>query len=446
MQTVFLFAKKFLLTNQSYSSIISNRTNVREGEAVKRIIIHSDMNSCYASIECSLNPELKGKAVAVGGSVENRHGIILAKTPEAKRCGVTTGEAIWQAKRKCPDLIVVEPHFDIYYKYSRLAKEIYRRYTDRIEPMGLDEAWCDITGSLLLFGSVQNITDEIRKAFKEELGITVSIGVSYNKIFAKLGSDLAGCDEVVTITEDNYKDVVWPLPVSSIMGVGKNTAAKLHGYGIKTVGDLAKRPPEWLKLVFGIHGEDMWRYANGLDTSAVAFDGQEREIKSIGHGITCKADLVNDDEVWKVFLALAQNVSKRLKEEKAEATGVQIAIRDNELSNLQCQCETDLPTQSAFEIAKKALELFRKNYNWRRDVRALTVRAINLQQENTPVQLDFSGEHKRSEKQKKIDDTVMSLRERFGKDAVFNCCLMTEEKAPDMDGKKSPLPVRINMK
>lgn len=413
---------------------------------MERIIIHSDMNSCYASIECSLNPDLKGKAVAVGGSTQERHGIILAKSPEAKKCGVTTGEAIWQAKRKCPELIVIEPHFDVYMKYSRLARDIYRRYTDKIEPMGLDEAWCDITGSLLLFGSVQNITDEIRKAFREELGITVSIGVSYNKIFAKLGSDLASCDEVVTITKENYKDVVWPLPVSSIMGVGKSTEKKLNSYGIRTVGDLAKQPESWLKLVFGVHGEDMWRYANGLDTSPVAPDSYEREIKSVGHGITCKQDLVCDDEVWKVFLALAQNVSKRLKDEKLEATAVQIAVRSNGLQNIQCQGETPLPTQSAFEIAKTALELFKVNYNWRKDVRALTVRAINLQQVDTPLQLDLSGNYEKSERQRKIDDTVMSLRERFGKDAVFNCCLMTETKAPNMDGKKSPLPVIINMK
>lgn len=413
---------------------------------VERIIIHSDMNSCYASIECSLNPDLKGKAVAVGGSTEERHGIILAKTPEAKKYGVTTGEAIWQAKKKCPELIVVEPHFDVYTKYSRLARDIYRRYTDKIEPMGLDEAWCDITGSLLLFGSVQNITDQIRKAFREELGITVSIGVSYNKIFAKLGSDLASCDEVVTITKENYKDVVWPLPVSSIMGVGKSTEKKLNSYGIRTVGDLAKQPESWLKLVFGVHGEDMWRYANGLDIAPVAPDNYEREIKSVGHGITCKQDLVSDDEVWKVFLALAQNVSKRLKDEKLECTAVQIAVRSNDLQNIQCQGETPLPTQSAFEIAKTALELFKVNYNWRRDVRALTVRAINLQQVDTPLQLDLSGNYEKSEKQRKIDDTVMSLRERFGKNAVFNCCLMTETKAPNMDDKKSPLPVIINMK
>lgn len=413
---------------------------------MKRVIIHSDMNSCYASIECSLNPELKGKAVAVGGSVENRHGIILAKTPEAKRYGVMTGEAIWQAKRKCPDLIVVEPHFDIYMKYSRLAKDIYRRFTDRIEPMGLDEAWCDITGSMLLFGGVENITDAIRNAFKQELGITVSIGVSFNKIFAKLGSDLAGCDEVMTITEENYKDVVWPLPASSIMGVGRGTAKKLHDYALNTIGDVAKASPQWMKMVFGVHGTDIWRYANGLDNSPVALDGYEREIKSVGHGITCKADLVNDEEVWKVFLALSQDISKRLKDEKLSATAVQIAIRDNELLNMQCQGEMRFPTQSAFELAEKALELFRKNYNWRTDVRALTVRAINLQNEDTPIQLDLDGEYKKSEKQKKIDDTVMGLRERFGNDAVFNCCLMTEEKAPDMTNKKSPLPTRINMK
>ncbi len=413
---------------------------------MKRIIIHSDMNSCYASIECSLNPELKGKAVAVGGSVEERHGIILAKTPEAKRFGVQTGEAIWQAKQKCPDLIVVSPHFDIYYEYSRRAREIYRRYTDRIEPMGIDEAWCDLTGSTLAFGSVEKITREIREAFKDELGITVSIGISFNKIFAKLGSDLAGCDETVTITPENFKEVVWPLPVRSIMGIGRSTGEKLRGYGITTIGQLASRPPEWLRLVFGAAGEDMWRYANGFDNSAVAFDNYERQIKSIGHGVTCKADLVSDEEVWKVFLTLSQDVSRRLKKEKLEATAVQIGIRDNELSNMQCQGEMPIPTQSAFEIAKKASELFHKNYNWRREVRALTVRAINLQGEDTPLQLDLSGKYKKSERQKKIDDTVMALRERFGSEAVFNCCLMTEKKAPDMKNKKSPLPIRINMK
>lgn len=414
-----------------------------EGCTVERIIIHSDMNSCYASIECSLNPELKGKPVAVGGSVEDRHGIILAKTAEAKKFGVTTGEPIWQAEKKCPGLIIVPPHFDIYAKYSSLARDIYRRYTDKIEPMGLDEAWCDITGSILLFGSVENITNGIREAFKNELGITVSIGVSYNKIFAKLGSDLAGIDEVVTITKENYKDIVWPLSVGSIMGVGRNTANKLKSYGVHTVGDLANTESDWLKLTFGVTGEDMWRYANGFDNSRVMPDGYAREVKSIGHGVTCREDLTNDEEVWLAFLQLSQDVSKRLKEERLAATSVQISVRDTFLMTRQFQCETGYPTQSAMDISKTALKLFKENYSWVSNVRALSVRAINLCDEDAPMQLDLSGEYKQHDRQKIIDDTTLALREKFGSDALFNCSVMMENKMPDMKGKKSPLPIKM---
>ena len=327
---------------------------------MERIIIHSDMNSCYASIECSLNPELKGKPVAVGGSVEDRHGIILAKTAEAKKFGVTTGEPIWQAEKKCPGLIIVPPHFDIYAKYSSLARDIYRRYTDKIEPMGLDEAWCDITGSILLFGSVENITNGIREAFKNELGITVSIGVSYNKIFAKLGSDLAGIDEVVTITKENYKDIVWPLSVGSIMGVGRNTAKKLKSYGVHTVGDLANTESDWLKLTFGVTGEDMWRYANGFDCSRVMPDGYAREVKSVGHGVTCREDLTNDEEVWLAFLQLSQDVSKRLKEERLAATSVQISVRDTFLMTRQFQCEMGIRLSRQWIYQKLPLSFLRK--------------------------------------------------------------------------------------
>ena len=410
---------------------------------MERIIIHSDMNSCYASIECSLNPELKGKPVAVGGSVEDRHGIILAKTAEAKKFGVTTGEAIWQAQRKCPDLIVVPPHFDIYAEYSALARDIYRRYTDEIEPMGLDEAWCDITGSILLFGSAENITDGIRKAFKDELGITVSIGVSFNKIFAKLGSDLAGTDEVVTITKENYKDVVWPLDVGAIMGVGRKTAEKLRSYGISTVGDLAVRDIKDLHFLLGVVGDDLWRYANGYDDSRVMKDGYMRDVKSIGHGVTCREDLINDEEVWLGFLKLCQDISRRLRKEKLAARGVQIAVRDSFLMTKQFQCETAYPTQSATEIAKTAFKLFKDNYQWRNNVRALSVRAINLCDEDAPVQLDLSGEYKQHDRQKSIDDATFMLREKFGSDAVFNCSVMMEKKMPDMQGKKSPLPIRM---
>lgn len=398
---------------------------------MERIIIHSDMNSCYASVECSLNPSLRGKPVAVGGSVEHRHGIILAKSEEAKRCGVKTGEALWQAKQKCPDLIIIEPHFDEYIKYSKLAHDIYARYTDRIEPMGLDEVWCDITGSTVAFGSKEKICEEIRTAFKEELGVTVSIGISFNKIFAKLGSDLAGRDEVYEITKDDFREKIWHLSATAIMGVGRSTGETLRRYGIRTIGELAECEPQWLRAVFGVVGDDLWRYANGLDNSRVMPDGYKEPIKSVGHGVTCSEDLLTDDEVWKVFLSLSQSISRQLKKNRLEATGVQIAVRDNQLIAKQFQRPTEFATQSAKEIAETAMKLFKENYNWGNNVRALTVRAINLQKENTPFQMDFLSDFVTHEKQRKIDDTVLALRERYGTDAIFNCCLMTEDKIPD---------------
>ncbi len=410
---------------------------------MERVIIHSDMNSCYASIECSLNPELKGKPVAVGGSVEDRHGIILAKTEQAKVYGVKTGEPIWQAKNKCPDLIVVKPHFESYLKYFSLAHDIYARYTDKIEPMGLDEAWCDITGSVMLFGSAENIADEIRESFRNELGLTVSVGISYNKIFAKLGSDLADKDSVYKISKDDFREKIWPLSAGAMMGVGRRTASKLSSYGIRTIGELASVSPAWLVKVFGVAGKEMWLYANGLDSSAVMPDGYCAPVKSIGHGITCTSDLVNVDEVWKVFLALSQDVSKRLRISSLAASAVQIAIRDNKLVTRQFQCDLPYLTQSAKEIAEGALKLFIKNYSWNYDVRAVSVRAINLKDENAPEQLSLYTDYKKHEKQRKIDDTVMDLRRRFGEKSIFNCCLLTENKIPGHNKDKIPLPKRM---
>ncbi len=410
---------------------------------MERVIIHSDMNSCYASIECSLNPELKGKAVAVGGSEEDRHGIILAKTEQAKKYGVKTGEPIWQAKNKCPDLIVVKPHFDRYLKYFSLAHDIYARYTDKIEPMGLDEVWCDITGSMMLFGSAEKIVDEIRESFKNELGITVSVGISYNKIFAKLGSDLAANDSICKITREDFKEKVWPLSAGAMMGVGRRTAAKLASYGMKTIGDIAAVSPDWLTKIFGVAGKEMWIYANGLDSSRVMTDGYSPPIKSIGHGITCTSDLVNTDEVWKVFLSLSQDISKKLRNAGFSASGIQISVKNNKLVTKQFQCDLPYVTQSPKEIAETAIGLFSKNYTWNFDVRAVSVRAINLRDENSPEQLSLYSDYTKHEKQKKIDDAVMDLRRRFGEKSVFNGCLLTENKIPGHNKDKIPLPKKI---
>ena len=406
---------------------------------MERIIIHSDMNSCYASIECSLNPELKGRAVAVGGSREDRHGIILAKSEEAKRCGVKTGEVIWQAQRKCPELIIVPPHFDIYAEYSRLASNIYADYSDRIEPMGLDEVWCDLTGYAKSYAEAEAMADEIRERFRNELGITVSVGISFNKIFAKLCSDLAGRDESYTVTPEDYKEKLWGLSVSSMMGIGSRTAKKLDSYCIKTIGDLALCDEKWLRSIFGVVGTDMHRNANGLDKSAVSLYGELPEVKSIGHGITCREDLTDNEQVWRVLLSLSQNIGRRLGNEKMIAGSVQISVRDNRLMTKQFQCELPIATRSSYEIAEAAFGLFLKQYRWHNNVRALSVRAISLCKEDSPLQLDLYNDYRRHDRQMKIEDTVLELRRRFGENAIKNCCLMLEDKIPT-DANAKPIP------
>lgn len=398
------------------------------------------MNSFYASVECMLNPSLKGKPVAVGGSAESRHGIILAKSQEAKRCGVKTGEALWEARQKCRDLIIIEPHFDEYMKYSEFAHEIYRRYTDLIEPFGLDECWLDVSASSAAFGDGERIAQEIRETVKFELGLTVSIGVSFNKIFAKLGSDIKKPDAVTCIGKEGFKEQIWTLPASDLLGVGRATTKKLENYGIFTIGQLAKTDLSFLRRVFGKCGEQLWVYANGLDASRVKPDGYSRIVKSVGHGITCVADLVNADEVWKVFLQLSQDVSRRLKEQSLSAKGVQISVKDNQLISRQFQMILPLATQSAIELAKAAIELFNSNYKWNFDVRAVTVRAINLQEADSPSQLDLFNDWSKHDKQEKIDNAVMDIRRRFGKQAIFNCCLMQEKKIPHHKPEISVMP------
>lgn len=410
---------------------------------MERVILHSDLNACYASIECMLNPELKNKPVAVAGSVEDRHGIILAKSQQAKECGVKTGEAIWQAKLKCPDLVCVTPHYDEYIKYSSMVRDIYRRYTDLIEPFGLDEAWLDVSGSQLVFGDGSKIAESIRETVKFELGLTVSIGVSFNKVFAKLGSDLKKPDAVTVITKENFKEKLWGLPACEMIGVGRSTFQRLMGFGIHTIGELAGCDREWMVRHFGKCGAELWTFANGLDNSRVKPDGYRTPIKSVGHGITCSADLVNATEVWRVFLSLSQDVNRRLSEYGLKASGVQITVKDCNLFHRQFQKKVEIPTQSASEIAHTAIELFEKNYGWNYDVRAVTVRAIDLVDADEPIQLDLFSDVSKHEKMQKIDDTVISLRKRFGKNAIFNACLMQEEKMPHGNPEESVMPMRM---
>ena len=401
--------------------------------ADERVILHSDMNSFYASVEMMLDPSLKGKAVAVCGSTEERHGIVLAKSELAKKAGVKTGMVNWEAKQRCSDLIFVPPQYDQYLKYSKLAHQIYYRYTDLVEPFGMDECWLDVSGSST-YGSGMEIAEKIRTACREELGLTVSIGVSYNKIFAKLGSDLKKPDAITEITKENFKEKVWPLPASDLIYVGRATEAKLARYGIHTIGQLAATSPDTLRYWFGVNGLKLWSFANGTDSSRVCHKDFVSPVKSIGHGITCTADLVNEEEVFKVMLELAQDIGHRLRVHELAARGVQIYIRGNDLGGMQYQCKLPFKTQLPSEIAHYGFRLFQERFHWTTKVRAVCIRAIDLVPQSEVEQLDLFIDTAKRDKRARLEDAVEDIRRRFGKKALTYAVLMGDLKMPD-DGR-----------
>lgn len=400
----------------------------------ERAILHSDLNSFYASVETMLNPSLRGKAVAVCGSTEERHGIILAKSDLAKRAGVKTGMVNWEARQLCKDLIMVPPQYDQYLKYSRLVHDIYYRYTDLCEPFGMDECWLDVTGSRYIGGSPLEIAESIRKACREELGLTVSIGVSYNKIFAKLGSDMKKPDAITVITQENFKEKVWPLSADEMIYCGRATKGKLARYGIHTIGQVAASDPEFLRYLLGVNGYYLWQYANGKDQSRVMHKDFVSPVKSIGHGITCTADLVNEDEVWRVMLELSQDVGHRLRLHELSARGVQIHVRGNDLLGSQFQGKLPIKTQLPSEIAAAAFRLFQGNFRWKSPVRAVTVRAIDLVPKSDPDQLTLLVDMNRIQKRESLQNTIEILRGRFGRRAITYATLLRDLKMPD-DGR-----------
>ena len=403
--------------------------------ADERVILHSDMNSFYASVEAMLDPSLKGKAVAVCGATEERHGIVLAKSELAKKAGVKTGMVNWEAKQRCPGLILVPPQYDQYVKYSRLAHEIYYRYTDLVEPFGMDECWLDVTGSGA-YGTGMEIAEKIRTACREELGLTVSIGVSFNKIFAKLGSDMKKPDAITEITRADFKEKVWPLAASELIYVGRATEKKLASYGIHTVGELAAIPPDILQGWFGINGLKLWAYANGADKSRVMHKDFVSPMKSIGHGITCTADLDDEEEVSRVLLELSQDVGHRLRIHQLCAQGVQIYVRGNDLHGFQFQCKLPFRTQLPSEIAAAGFRLFQERYRWGTKVRAVCIRAIDLVPKSEVEQLNMFVDTARRDRRERLEDAIESLRDRYGKRAITYAALLGNLKMPD-DGRHS---------
>lgn len=389
------------------------------------------MNNFYASVECMLDPSLKGKAVAVAGSVESRHGIVLAKNYKAKAVGIATGDAIWQAKQKFNKVVIVEPHYEQYIKFSKLAREIYSRYTNQIEPYGMDECFLDVTGSQKAFGTGLQIAHKIRRTIKFELGLTISVGVSFNKIFAKLGSDLKKPDAVTCIDKDSFKEKIWGLPASDLLGVGRATTRVLNRFGISTIGDLAKAPKELIQRRLGKNGLALIAFANGADCSPVHRTDYIFPIKSIGHGITTIQDLETASEVWSVMIDLVQDIGTRLRKHKKKACGVAIAIRDNQLFYQEWQSKLDAPTQSPSNIVKAAFILFQQSYTWEFPIRSLTLRAINLIEEDQETQYDLFTDYEAIRKRERLDLTIEEIRQRFGKEAIKNAILLYPSLLPE---------------
>ena len=397
-----------------------------------RAILHCDMNNFYASVECALDPSIKDSPVAVCGSESERHGIVLARNYKARDKGVVVGDTIWKARNKCENLVVVDtPHFDKYLEYSEKAFKIYERYTDYIEPMGIDECWLDVTNSTTLFGAPKKIADELRSIIKKELNVTISVGVSFNKTFAKLGSDLKKPDATTVISRDNFKEIVWPLPVSALFGVGRNTYKVLKKYYIETVGDLAKEKKERLQYLLGKNGVFLYNVANGLEDEEVAKSDLKDSPKSVSHGITTVKDLNSDEEVWKTMLNLTQEISWKLRKYKLRAGGVSVSIRDSMLMWHQWQKKLKSTEQSAVNIAKIAYNIFIDSYDWAKPVRNVTISTMYLTSDDSPVEMTIFDDFDKKLKVEKIESVMEKLNNKYGSEVMTLATLLEENYLPE---------------
>ena len=402
-----------------------------------RTILHCDCNSFFASVETVFNPTLAVVPMAVAGDSEMRHGIILAKNELAKKYGIKTAETIYSAKKKCPTLVLVPPHHELYAEFSARVRRIYERYTDLVEPFGMDEAWLDVTASRALFGDGYKIADEIRRTVKQEIGITVSVGVSYNKVFAKMGSDYKKPNATTVISRENYRDILWPLPVGDLFFVGQATSEKLNQMGIATIGQLAQSQPQVLTAVFGKHGQQMYEYANGLEDSPVARYDEREEAKSVGNGITFRRNLEGERDIAVAVTALSDRVATRLRANHVKCGGVKVDIKDPLFHTISRQKQLDRPTNMAGEIRDAVMELIRKSWKLNDPIRLLTVTGINLHPEDEAVQLSlFDTMDQRREKNEKMERTMDSIRRKFGGGAITYGGLMGNDIGIDIEEEK----------
>ncbi len=403
---------------------------------MNRIILHSDLNNFYASVECLYEPSLRGRPLAVAGDPQTRHGIVLAKSEEAKRFGVRTGDPLWLARQRCPDIVLVPPQHDLYLCYSHILRDLYQEYTDLVEPYGLDECWLDVSGSTGLFGEGRQIADAIRFRVKKELGLTVSVGVSYNKVFAKLGSDLRKPDATTVIDRQHVAEQVWPLPTEKLLYVGPSTQQKLKRYGIHTIGDLAKANLGLLEKLLGKNGWMLWSYANGLEQAPVSSVRAESAPKSIGNSITLPRDLLAEEEVKITFGALCEKVSSRLRKAGLLCRMVQIGMRGADLQTEEHQGKLDYPNRTAKSLLEKALFLYQNQRRQRGPIRSLSVRACNLLP-SAYQQLSFLPEESQIQKEEELEWTIDEIRDRFGTGIIQRGVMLTDLPLSHLDWNHS---------
>lgn len=395
---------------------------------MSRVILHCDCNNFFASVETILNPSYKNVPLAVCGSEAARHGIVLAKNEIAKKCGIVTAETVYSARKKCPNLVIAEPHYDEYTKFSRRVNEIYARYTDIIEPFGIDESWLDVTASQRLFGGGEEIANKIRCDIKREIGITVSVGVSFNKVFAKLGSDYKKPDAVTVISEKNFKDIIFSLPVSDLLYVGRKTSEALKTMGIRTIGELAKTNREILIARFGKSGDLLHRYSNGLDDSPV--ESSRDDAKSVSNGFTFRHDLVGREECKVGIEYLAEEIGRRLRAQKQLCSTVSITIKDEYLRTIQRQRTLSSPTDVSREISDMAYAILLDEWSEEKPIRMITLSASNLvRRDMSAVQISMfddarSERHKKGEKK---ENALDKIRQKYGNQAILNGAILVSD-------------------
>lgn len=386
-----------------------------------RVILHCDCNNYFASVELLDKPELRDQPVAVAGDPEGRHGIILAKNQIAKNYGVQTAETLWQAKKKCPGLILLPPHMDKYRAMSRRVNAIYLDYTDQVEAFSIDESWLDVTASRNLFGDGAAIADLLRRRVREELGITISVGVSWNKTFAKMGSDYKKPDATTVITRENVSQILYPLPVTDLIFVGKSSGQVLARHGIHTIGDLAACSMAEAEAWLGKGGKGLWLAARGLDDSPVRCYGEHEAVKSVGNGMTYPQDLVGREACIAGLTPLCESVGARLRAQHLKCRTITLQIKDPQLKVISRQKPVDPPTNLTRYLLREVIQLLESAWPEDAPVRLFTVTAGSLMDESAPVtaQLSFLEEAPREDpRQRRLEQVLDGLRNRFGQDAI----------------------------